>query len=106
MEDLGTFPAPVKWKLYSRRAEWADVVPIPSPDGNAVVAVQYKPSHADALGYFRAMLFSQELSVRVMGLTADMIGYNQSDYTAWACRWACAQVGGCRCWRLGLAHRY
>lgn len=92
MEELGSYQDPVRVKLYARRADWADVVPLEAPDGNDVVAVQYSPKHADALSYFRAVLCSKELSARVMRLTADMIGFNQSDYTAWACRWACAQV--------------
>jgi hypothetical protein len=43
---------------YARRPEWADVAPLPVPEGDAgrVVAIQYAERHAEALGYFRAIL--------------------------------------------------
>ncbi|EFJ42298.1 hypothetical protein VOLCADRAFT_107343 [Volvox carteri f. nagariensis] len=79
---------------YSQRPEWSDVTPMRLPEPERVVAIQYLPEHAEALGYFRAVLQSGELSERVLALTADMIRFNQADYTAWRVRWLCVQKLG------------
>eukprot|EP00198_Chlamydomonas_reinhardtii_P000591 XP_001689926.1 farnesyltranstransferase [Chlamydomonas reinhardtii] len=79
---------------YSRRPEWADVTPVSLPAAEKVVAIQYTAEHAEALGYWRAVLQSGELSGRVLALTADMIRLNQADYTAWRVRWLCVQQLG------------
>jgi protein farnesyltransferase/geranylgeranyltransferase type-1 subunit alpha len=71
---------------YSQRQEWADVTPVRLPAPERVVAIQYLPEYAETLAYFRAVLQSGELSERVLALTADMIRYNQADYTAWRVR--------------------
>lgn len=72
--------------LYSQRSEWADVTPVRIAEPEHVVAIQYLPEHGDARGYFQAVLQSGELSERVLALTADMIRFNQADYTAWRVR--------------------
>lgn len=43
---------------YARRPEWSDVSPLPLPPGDTgkVVSIQYSERHAEALGYFRAIL--------------------------------------------------
>ncbi|GLC46141.1 hypothetical protein PLESTB_001194500 [Pleodorina starrii] len=79
---------------YSQRPEWADVTPVRPSEPERIVAIQYLPEHAEALGYFRAVLLSGELSERVLALTADMIRFNQADYTAWRIRWLCVQKLG------------
>ncbi|KAG2493695.1 hypothetical protein HYH03_008209 [Edaphochlamys debaryana] len=87
-------PAPPGPPLpYAQRPDWADVTPVHIPE-EAVVAIQYTAEHSDALGYFRAVVRSGELSPRVLALTADMIRFNQADYTAWRVRWRCVQALG------------
>ncbi|KAG2447179.1 hypothetical protein HYH02_007922 [Chlamydomonas schloesseri] len=76
---------------YSKRPEWQDVTPVSLPAPEKVVAIQYSAEHAEALGYWRAVLQSGELSPRVLALTGDMIRLNQADYTAWRVRWLCVQ---------------
>ncbi|KAG1679478.1 hypothetical protein FOA52_011077 [Chlamydomonas sp. UWO 241] len=77
-----------------QRPEWADVSPLEVDDGNCVVAVQYSDEHRAALSYLRAVLASGEKSARVLELTAEMIEYNQADYTAWQLRWLCVEALG------------
>ncbi|GIL49286.1 hypothetical protein Vafri_5417 [Volvox africanus] len=88
---------------YSIRPEWADVTPVRLPEPERVVAIQYTAEHAEALGYFRAVLQSGELSERVLALTADMIRFNQADYTAWRVRWLCVQKLGSKALEEELA---
>lgn len=78
---------------YSSRPEWADVVPVRLAEPERVVAIQYTAEHAEALSYFRAVLASGELSARVLGLTTDMIRFNQADYTAWHTRCGGVAIG-------------
>ncbi|GFR52576.1 hypothetical protein Agub_g15169 [Astrephomene gubernaculifera] len=78
---------------YSKRPEWADVVPV-LLEPQRVVAIQYTAEHADAFSYFRAVLRSKERSERVLRLTTDLIRFNQADYTAWRVRWECVEALG------------
>jgi hypothetical protein len=73
---------------YSRRPEWADIEPLPPPPGDAgkVVSIQYAERHAEALGYFRAIL----AKVRGVGV-----------HGFW--RWGqdCGNCGSLQGWRCG-----
>lgn len=41
---------------YSERPDWQDIEPLVVDDGQAVVSIQYKPEHSEALAYFRAIM--------------------------------------------------
>lgn len=72
--------------------EWEDVQPLYVDDGGKVVAIQYTQPHAEAISYFRALVAKNERSNRMLKLTAEMIRYNQADYTAWQIRWQCVEA--------------
>ena len=73
---------------YSRRPEWADVVPIPqSESANPVVLIDYADEYVDAVDVWRAVYRSRERSLRVLDLTRDVIGMNGGAYTVWHHRW-------------------
>ncbi|KIZ02829.1 proteinfarnesyltransferase/geranylgeranyltransferase type-1 subunit alpha, partial [Monoraphidium neglectum] len=81
---------------YSRRPEWADIEPLPPPPGDAgkVVSIHYAERHAEALGYFRAILAKGEKTARALDLTRQLISFNGADYTAWQWRWQCVEALG------------
>lgn len=69
------------------RPEWNDVQPIPEFEGAPPIApIDYSEHFAEVMGYFRAVLQSQEVSDRAFELTAEVIGVNPSFYTAWQYR--------------------
>merc|ERR1712216_336152 len=71
-------------------ASWKDVVPIAQDDGPApVVSIQYSSDFRQIMGYFRAILQSNELSERALALTKEVIRVNAGNYTAWHFRRQC-----------------
>jgi len=69
---------------YSTNPEWGDVKPVPQDDGpNPICPIAYSPQYNEIMSYFRAILQKNELSLRALALTADVIAVNPANYTAW-----------------------
>lgn len=80
----------------SERTEWADVVPLPPPaTAQPVVEIARDEMVGDMMDYFWAVVGQQELSERVLALTAEIINdVNSSNYSVWEWRWRCVQALG------------
>ena len=81
--------------MASFAAAFADVTPVEQDDGPApVCAIAYAPEYARLMGFFRAILESNERSPRVLELTAALAEHNAAHYTVWhvrrECLWALA----------------
>jgi protein farnesyltransferase/geranylgeranyltransferase type-1 subunit alpha len=75
---------------YSTNPDWADVTPIAQDDGpNPIVPISYSRFFIEVMGYFRAILKSNEISARALQLTHDVILQNAANYTAWIYRRRC-----------------
>ena len=70
---------------YADNPEWADIVPIPQDEGgpNPLAAIAYSDEYSEAMSYLRAVMADQEMSERVLGLTAHVIDMNPAHYTVW-----------------------
>ena len=76
--------------MASFAAAFADVTPIEQDDGPApVCAIAYAPEYARLMGFFRAILESNERSPRVLELTAALAEHNAAHYTVWHVRREC-----------------
>ena len=76
----------VKSKVdYEADEKWADVVPIPQDEGgpNPLAAIAYTDEYSQAMSYLRAVMASNEKSLRVMELTNHIIKMNPAHYTVW-----------------------
>ena len=85
----------VEIAMASFAAAFADVAPVAQDDGPApVCAIAYAPEYARLMGFFRAILESNERSPRVLELTAALAEHNAAHYTVWhvrrECLWALA----------------
>jgi len=81
---------PPHWIPYNRRAEWADVEPIPQDDGPfSVVKIDYTDEFRHTMDYFRAVMRSGEKSQRALDLTADVVRLNSANYVGWWYRRQC-----------------
>lgn len=69
---------------------FGDVKPIAQDDGpEPVVRIAYAPDFEVAMGYFRRVLVDGEFSKRSLLLSAEVIGHNAANYTAWQYRRRC-----------------
>ncbi|EGG23451.1 protein prenyltransferase alpha subunit [Cavenderia fasciculata] len=69
---------------FSKRPDWADVVPIEQDDGpNPICPIAYKDDFKEKLNYFRAIIKSNEKSSRALELTDSIIQDCPSNYTVW-----------------------
>jgi protein farnesyltransferase/geranylgeranyltransferase type-1 subunit alpha len=70
---------------YSDKAAWSDVEPLPQDDGgpNALATIAYTEEYTQAMSYLRAVMAANELSQRVLDLTAHIITLNPAHYTVW-----------------------
>ena len=76
--------------MASFAAAFADVTPIEQDDGpQPVCAIAYAPEYARLMGFFRAILESNERSPRVLELTAALAEHNAAHYTVWHVRREC-----------------
>ena len=76
--------------MASFAAAFADVTPVEQDDGPApVCAIAYAPEYARLMGFFRAILESNERSPRVLELTAALAEHNAAHYTVWHVRREC-----------------
>jgi protein farnesyltransferase/geranylgeranyltransferase type-1 subunit alpha len=70
---------------YSDSPAWSDVEPLPQDDGgpNALATIAYTEEYTQAMAYLRAVMAANELSQRVLDLTAHIINLNPAHYTVW-----------------------
>eukprot|EP01112_Ceratiomyxa_fruticulosa_P011481 TRINITY_DN3113_c0_g1_i1.p1 TRINITY_DN3113_c0_g1~~TRINITY_DN3113_c0_g1_i1.p1 ORF type:complete len:325 (-),score=72.70 TRINITY_DN3113_c0_g1_i1:223-1197(-) len=69
---------------YTTNPEWADITPVPQNDGpNPICPIAYSPQYVEIMNYFRAILAKDELSLRALALTEDVIAVSSANYTAW-----------------------
>ena len=90
--------------LYKDDPDWADVQPIAQDDGpDPVCPIAYTEAFVDAMDYFRAVLHSDERSLRALALTQRIIDLNPANYTAWYYRRLClAALGDEADWKVEL----
>ncbi|KAI0754383.1 protein prenylyltransferase [Daedaleopsis nitida] len=75
-------------ELLADDPEWADVVPIRQYENvNPIAPVFYSEEYKDATDYFRGILKTGEMSMRVLKLTERIIHMNPAHYTAWQHRY-------------------
>ena len=64
--------------------DWGDVTPVPQDDGpSPVAAINYSSIYSELMGYFRAVLVSEEYSARTVALTEEILKHNAANYTVW-----------------------
>ena len=69
---------------------FADVDPVPQDDGPELVCkIDYPPNFRKVFDLFRAVLQTNELSTRVLGLTGLCLEQNPANYTVWHVRRQC-----------------
>eukprot|EP00762_Andalucia_godoyi_P000077 ANDGO_02294.mRNA.1 Protein farnesyltransferase/geranylgeranyltransferase type-1 subunit alpha len=72
---------------YAQRSEWKDVVPIYQEEGpDALVPISYSEEFKDVMDYMRAIIRSEEVSLRAFNLTTDAVRLNPANYTVWTFR--------------------
>jgi protein farnesyltransferase/geranylgeranyltransferase type-1 subunit alpha len=71
-------------------SDWHGVAPVPQDDGpDPVVTIAYSDEFRMLMGYFRAVLRTQEFSPRVLLLTSALLQHNAANYTVWQYRRDC-----------------
>lgn len=70
---------------YSEDPAWVDVEPLPQDDGgpNALATIAYSEEYRETMEYLRAVMAANEMSQRVLELTAHIISLNPAHYTVW-----------------------
>lgn len=75
--------------------DWSDIIPIEQDDGpNPIVSIAYNAEFKRLMGLFRAVIFKEELSLRVLSLTEEVLEINPANYTAWQYRRDCLKATG------------
>ncbi|EGD83570.1 hypothetical protein PTSG_04176 [Salpingoeca rosetta] len=65
-------------------ADWTDVEPVMEEEGeDAACTILYTEEYKRAMGYYRALLKSGEVSQRALNLTTEIIAYNPAHYSVW-----------------------
>ena len=94
-------------------AVFSDLTPLPQAEGpEPVVRIAYPPCFETAMDYFRRVLVNGEYSERTLQLSAEVIGHNAANYTAWLFRRRClvelygktAKDGDFAAWQSELAY--
>ena len=94
-------------------AVFADLEPLLQEEGEEpIVRIAYPPGFETAMNYFRRVLVNGEYSERTLQLSAEIIGHNAANYTAWLFRRRCltelygasAADGDRRAWEIELAY--
>ena len=94
-------------------AVFADLEPLLQEEGEEpIVRISYPPGFETAMNYFRRVLVNGEYSERTLRLSAEIIGHNAANYTAWLFRRRCltklygasAAEGDRRAWEIELAY--
>jgi protein farnesyltransferase/geranylgeranyltransferase type-1 subunit alpha len=70
---------------YSENSIWKDVIPLPQDDlvPQPLVTIMYPEEYVEATSYLRAVMAANEMSPRVLDLTADVIRHSPAHYTVW-----------------------
>jgi protein farnesyltransferase/geranylgeranyltransferase type-1 subunit alpha len=70
---------------YSENSVWQDVVPLPQDDlvPQPLVTIMYPEEYVEATSYLRAIMAANEMTPRVLDLTADVIRLSPAHYTVW-----------------------
>ena len=69
---------------------FADLEPLPQDEGDEpIVRIAYPPGFETAMNYFRRVVINGEYSERTLQLSAEVIGHNAANYTAWLFRRRC-----------------
>ena len=69
---------------------FADLEPLLQEEGDEpIVRIAYPPGFETAMNYFRRVLVNGEYSERTLRLSAEIIGHNAANYTAWLFRRRC-----------------
>ena len=70
---------------FSERPKWQDITPIDQYEGGPapIAPIPYPKEYIEVLGYFRAILAKEEISVRALELTEEVIARSSGNYTAW-----------------------
>ena len=94
-------------------AVFADLEPLLQEEGEEpIVRIAYPPGFETAMNYFRRVLVNGEYSERTLRLSAEIIGHNAANYTAWLFRRRCltelygasAADGNRVAWEVELAY--
>ncbi|CCM03299.1 uncharacterized protein FIBRA_05427 [Fibroporia radiculosa] len=74
--------------LYAERPDWADVTPLQQYQGvDPLAPINYSTEYQDATDYFRGIVKTGEISLRVLQLTEHIIRMNPGHYSAWQYRY-------------------
>jgi hypothetical protein len=70
---------------YEGNPVWDDVVPLPQDDlvPKPLASIAYPDKYVEATSYLRAVMAVNEMSPRVLDLTADIVDMNPAHYTVW-----------------------
>eukprot|EP01086_Lenisia_limosa_P004320 TRINITY_DN19485_c0_g1_i1.p1 TRINITY_DN19485_c0_g1~~TRINITY_DN19485_c0_g1_i1.p1 ORF type:complete len:343 (-),score=61.02 TRINITY_DN19485_c0_g1_i1:3-914(-) len=75
------------WVPLGEQEMFKDVVPLPQDDGDApVVTIAYTERFNNVMGYFRALIQTDEKTERMLHLTEEVIAVNPANYSAWHVR--------------------
>jgi hypothetical protein len=87
---------------YSQRADWADVMPLPPPEGK-VVAIKYDQQHKETLGYFRACIAKVRVHPCLLTDVGALQGLVQAAWLVFykaPCSGCNRRAAQCSCWWL------
>lgn len=81
-----------KFSISELPVVFADVTPVAVIDDDGVAAIDYSEAFQTAFGYMRAILQTNEWSLRTLQLTATCLPLNPANYTVWHFRRLCLEA--------------